>query len=633
MAIADAVTSLRGVLEAASARAKSLSPAQAWNALTVLMLRRILRELAAARGIAPELLANGRLFCAVPGFEADTEEAARAQLLERLEREELIGAARVWDEPLVALPAEAFGQLYESLLAARPSARGSLRKSTGSYYTPEGLTRVVVERAFAALPSEDVTSRALRIVDPALGAGAFLLQAGRVVAERSGRALSSVVRRELFGVDVSPLAVAVAEVSLWLLAADPSLSLGEAGAQLRQGDALCSPGPARALSRQGIDWNEPNGADFDLVIGNPPWVAFAGRATQPLPPALRRYYRAQYRSFRGYPTLHALFIELSTRIAPRGVVALLIPSPVADLAGYRHVRSHLRLTHAPEEPLLELGQDAFQSVTQPCFALIAKPSREVPAEPERAFVLSERSRAAAEAKDLAVPPALLRLLGAPKLPAELFGEMGFQTSARVTKELLYRGTTPPKEYNYALLEGRDVREFRVRSPRLFLRPDRDVLRESRCRLREAAAYAGVKLVIRQTAAIPIAALHDGTPFRNSLLAGFESAEFPAALLLGLLNSQLYRALHLAARRDARQTTFPQVKISHLRALPAPARRSTALTTIERVAAEASRGGLDDELRRALDAAVFEEFELDAAEAAEVTAFVRDRAPRAGLTAE
>ena len=177
-----------------------------------------------------------------------------------------------------------------------------------------------------------------------------------------------------------------------------------------------------------------------------------------------------------------------------------------------------------------------------------------------------------------------------------------------------------------------MHEFRVRSPRLFLRPDRDVLRESRCRLREPESYGRVKLVIRQTAAMPIAALHDGTPFRNSLLAGFDSPEFPAPLLLGLLNSKLYRALHLAARRDARQSTFPQVKIAHLRALPAPLRGSAACATIARVAGEASRVGLNEDLRRALDAAVFEEFELDAAEAAEVAAFVRERAPRAGLTA-
>lgn len=127
------------------------------------------------------------------------------------------------------------------------------------------------------------------------------------------------------------------------------------------------------------------------------------------------------------------------------------------------------------------------------------------------------------------------------------------------------------------------------------------------------------------------AAHDGTPFRNSLLAGFESAEFPYQLLLGLLNSTLYRALHLAGRRDARQGAFPQVKIGHLRALPAP----PALPARSRVAELASRAGtsgLTVELRHALDSAVFELFGIAPNEASEIEGFVRGLSPRAGLTA-
>src|SRR5262249_19247415 len=143
--------------------------------------------------------------------------------------------------------------------------------------------------------------------------------------------LADVVRRELFGVDVSPLALAVAETVLWLVADDPTLSLGAAGAQLREGDALCEPSAAGALGRLGVDFGEltSDGRGFDLVIGNPPWVAFAGRATQPLSPALRTHYRRTFRAFHGYPTLHGLFVELGARLAPRGVVALLVPSPIA----------------------------------------------------------------------------------------------------------------------------------------------------------------------------------------------------------------------------------------------------------------------------------------------------------------
>jgi SAM-dependent methyltransferase len=630
MSFALFVSALEAELPGARVAAKGvgLSAAGAWNVLVVAQLRQTLRELAVARGRDPGALEEGRLFRGVPGFVADGKNAARERLLHEL-TPELAPLGGLHEKPL-----EAFGQLYELLLALRPSDdERNLRKRTGSYYTPEALTALVVARALDAL-GLDSASAPVRLLDPACGAGAFLVQAGRQLAQRSGRALAHVVAEELFGVDISPLAVAVAEASLWLLADDASLTLSSAGAHLREGDALCSPVEARALRRTGVDFQELGGrGGFDCVLGNPPWVAFAGRATQPLPPALRAHYRRAFQAFRGYPTLHALFVELAARLAPRGVVALLVPSPLADLDGYRPVRRALAQSHAVAEPLLELGQDAFSSVTQPCFALVATPRVTPAVEPERSWVLTERKHAGATAAAVCTPTALEPLARLPRLPPELFGEMGLQTNSAVTRQLLYRGTSPPDAYSYALLEGRNVSEFEISAPRLFLRPDRDVLAAERCRLRAASDYQRVKIVVRQTAAITIAARHDGTPFRNSLLAGFELPEFPFELVLGLLNSTLYRALHLASRRDARQGAFPQVKVAHLRALPAPPVAGSAWQHIAALSMEASAGGLSVELRRQLDAVVFDLFEIQPSHRAELRQFVRELSPRAGLTAD
>lgn len=635
MSFALVVSALTAELPEATKRAQrlGLSASDAWNVLVVAQLRSVLAERASARGWGPSRWVGGRLFSGVAGFEADAHAAKRQKLFDALTPPALPLEASLG--PSV----EAFGQLYESLLAARPDASGrNLRKRTGSYYTPEALTGTVAGRGFDALGrvlgSAGFGARRLCVLDPALGAGAFLLQAGREIAQRSGRPLAEVVQHELFGADVSPLAVAVAEASLWLLADSPELTLTAAGVNLAEGDALCSVSSGKALGRRGVDFDAllPDDADsFDLVLGNPPWVAFAGRATQPLAPALREHYRRHFKAFGGYPTLHALFVELAARLAPQGVVALLIPSPVADLNGYRGVRAVLSRSHTAQEPLLELGQDAFASVTQPCFALVAAPRQEPTTEPERAFVLTERKRVAGAAATLQTPPALARLAALSRLPAELFGEMGLQTNSAVTQKLLYRGSTPPAEFSYALLEGRSIAEFRLSAPRLFLKPDQAFLSAQRCRLRDAAEYRKVKLVVRQTAAITIAAAHDGTPFRNSLLAGFELSEFPYELTLGLLNSTLFRALHLAGRRDARQGAFPQVKISHLRALPAPPATADR-SRISQLSLRASKAGLDAALRQALDDAVYAAFDISAAERVEIARFVRGLSPIAGLTA-
>jgi len=212
-------------------------------------------------------------------------------------------------------------------------------------------------------------------------------------------------------------------------------------------------------------------------------------------------------------------------------------------------------------------------VTQPCFALIAEastgstPPRDANDAP---FRLAERQRAGAVAVEVMPPSALVELAKLPSFPRELFGEMGFQTTSIVTQTLLMRAPVPDQNQCYPLLEGRDVKAFAEGEPRLFLRLDREALVRARCRLRAREDYQRVRFVIRQTARYPIAALHCGEPFRNSLLAGFAVDGLPAELVVGLLNSSLYRASHVASQRDARQAAFPQVKIAHLRALPLPA---------------------------------------------------------------
>jgi hypothetical protein len=539
------------------------------------------------------------------------------------------------------LPVETLGHLYEQLIARRPERKANGkpklvalpgRKQSGSFLTPPSLTAPVVELALGRLLERRAACE-LKVCDPALGAGAFLVQACRRLERSLGggmRARRSVVEHCLYGVDTSPLAAAVAEFCLWLCVGDRSWSPRAAGARVRVGDALVAPPGAPELPHGAAPFNWPrafpevflNGG-FDAVIGNPPWVAYAGRAAQPLSPALKSYFREAFTTYRGYPTLHGLFVERAASLAPHGVVALLIPSPVADLDGYRPVRSALARTHTVREPLLELGQDAFAGVTQPSFVLVADPGRDQgPA--GRVWRLSERQRAATEAREVRSPAVLERLMSGESFPRELFGEMGFQTSREATQTLLLRASAPNDTHRYPLLEGRDVGEFREGEPRLFLRADPELLRRARVRLRPESDYGRVRFVMRQTAAIPIAALHRGLPFRNTLLAGFDHAELPPAFVVGLLNSALYRGLHLAARRDARQAAFPQVKIAHLRALPRPPHQPALRSRVTALAERATQAGVDAELRQALDQAVFALFELGTEDQDAIRAFLASR---------
>lgn len=178
-----------------------------------------------------------------------------------------------------AMQSEEFGSVYESLLELTPEidltarrfgfpgldnggARGSTRKLTGSYYTPDALVQEllrtaldpVVERTTTANPEDPVAALLqLAVLDPAVGSGHFLIAAAHHIADRVARlsaedgnpapedhrrALRQVVSHCLYGVDRNPMALELARTALWLEAFTPEAPLSFIDHHLVCGDAL-----------------------------------------------------------------------------------------------------------------------------------------------------------------------------------------------------------------------------------------------------------------------------------------------------------------------------------------------------------------------------------------------------------
>ena len=117
---------------------------------------------------------------------------------------------------------------------------GRDREKTASYYTPESLTRCVVKYALKELIPDDMPANRileLTICEPAMGSAAFLNEAVNQLAEKYldrrqrelGRRIPHadyadelqktkhyITDRNVYGVDLNPVARELAEVSLWL---------------------------------------------------------------------------------------------------------------------------------------------------------------------------------------------------------------------------------------------------------------------------------------------------------------------------------------------------------------------------------------------------------------------------------
>jgi hypothetical protein len=297
---------------------------------------------------------------------------------------------------------------------------------------------------------------------------------------------------------------------------------------------------------------------FHAFVGNPPWVSYAGRAAQPIPDATRGYYGEFYSAFAGYRNLQGLFIERCCNLLrTTGRLGLVVPSSMSEQDGYMPTRlAHDQLCVCDAD-LPDFG-NSFAGVFQPCM-LLRSTRRPAP------VALTEPERWPIERPDLDdAARMLLAKMNRPPLPEDLFGERGLQSSGVDTEHL---ADEPDERHTVAMRVGGDIEPFLRRPPSQFADPTWFA-----GRLRSQEQWAEARVLIRQTARFPMAALSDGVAFRNSILAGFATKEYPAEFLVAYLNSTPIRWLHYFRNRDARQG-MPQMKIGHLRSIPAPPSQS------------------------------------------------------------
>ncbi|MCA9655662.1 MAG: hypothetical protein KC501_37475 [Myxococcales bacterium] len=196
-----------------------------------------------------------------------------------------------------SLEPDQLGEVYEWLLGLRPQLGpgglalrpGDARRRTGSHYTPRSMTDPIVRRTLEPLlagladggPPSSQALLGLRVCDPAMGGGAFLLAACRRLAEAvveaweregalagitathgsaSRHARRLVARHCLYGVDRDPVAVAVARMSLWLEVGSPGEPSSFVDHRLRCGDALVG---LSAAQLRGLSW-EPSAEAVEL---------------------------------------------------------------------------------------------------------------------------------------------------------------------------------------------------------------------------------------------------------------------------------------------------------------------------------------------------------------------------------
>lgn len=178
--------------------------------------------------------------------------------------------------------------------------------------------------------------KSVRILDPACGSGAFLIEAfdqlhavyeasnARLEELRGHRTLFDLDRRilqhNLYGVDLNAEAIQICQLSLWIKTAAHGKALTSLAHTIREGNSVVDDAavhPKAFLWQSAFPEVFAQGG-FDVVIGNPPYIRQEWLA--PFKP----YWEKRYRSYHGVADIFVYFFEQSVELLrPGGQMAFI----------------------------------------------------------------------------------------------------------------------------------------------------------------------------------------------------------------------------------------------------------------------------------------------------------------------
>ncbi|MGI9600594.1 MAG: HsdM family class I SAM-dependent methyltransferase [Acidimicrobiales bacterium] len=269
------------------------------------------------------------------------------------------------------------------------------RRKRASHYTPADVAR----RLVTVVRGDRADRRGDRLCDPTVGGGAFLLAGADALAEE-GVSRREIVEERLWGADIDLTAVEVTRTALALWAGVPVPE-----DRVTTADTLTSPSP----------W----ALDFEVVVGNPPFLSPLARETAPDDERRGRLRERFGEAYGPYVDAAALFLLVGLdMLAAGGRMGLVQPLSFLAARDTEAVRTQL-LERSALRGLWVATDRVFGAAVEVCAPVVESHADAAPVRLYQGRTLIESGRVdPPDPTDLA--PAAAPLLGIP--PVQLSGE-------------------------------------------------------------------------------------------------------------------------------------------------------------------------------------------------------------------
>jgi len=298
--------------------------------------------------------------------------------------EELMKLAR-WDFE-TDLNVNILGHIFEQSISDLETIRAEIsgeqvdkskskRKKEGVYYTPEYITKYIVENTVGRWLEENPDKMLnVKILDPACGSGAFLNQAHSFLTRQyrihndeamtagKGKAAlfeyhseAEILTNNLFGVDLNEESVEITKLSLWLKTATKNEQLKNLDGNIKCGNSLID--DLAVAGDKAFNWNEQfkeimDAGGFDVVIGNPPYIF----AREKISEQDKEYYQKAYASSEYQVNTFILFIERALRlINNNGFLGMIVPNTLLMMSSISRLRELILKTGSVKDVVMLFG--------------------------------------------------------------------------------------------------------------------------------------------------------------------------------------------------------------------------------------------------------------------------------------